>query len=94
MKVPTPYQAAILVGASYRTWRLLGDDSILDRPRDYAIENGPKWVGDLLPCPWCLGWWTTLGWWAAFQASPDRTIELATPWALATAVGSIGHALD
>lgn len=94
MRVPSPYQAAILVGASYRVWRLLGDDSILDRPRDALVDASPPWVDELLGCPWCLGWWTTLGWWGAFQIDPDRAIELATPWALATAVGAVGHALD
>ena len=45
-----------------RLWKLLGDDEILDRPRDWVLERidtrrgHTKWEL-FLTCPWCAGFW-------------------------------------
>lgn len=53
--------ATVLIGlASYRLWRIIGRDQIADPVRVWLIgREGPAWafVGDLLNCAWCLGWW-------------------------------------
>lgn len=40
--------------AVFRLTRLAGEDTIFDRPREWAVMNGPDWARDLLTCPHCL----------------------------------------
>lgn len=58
----------ILALASFRLWKLVADDRILDRPRDWLLDqvvghrgekSGIYW-SDFLRCPWCAGFWITL----------------------------------
>lgn len=102
MRTPRPWEATLLAAAAFRTWKLLSDDKILDRPR-YAVLNriqdryGDDAVdeaSDFLSCPWCSGFWITAGWWAAWQRSPERATAAAVPWALSAAVGAAAHLLD
>lgn len=37
--VPNWYELLLLTGASFRIWRLLAADSILDRPRDWLTRS-------------------------------------------------------
>lgn len=92
MRTPTPWQTTILAAAAYRLWRLAAEDSILDRPRD-RIAGASEWADELIACPWCLGFWISAGTWAAYQKQPERTVALASPWAISTAVGVLAHAL-
>lgn len=49
----------VVVGlVSYRLWRLLAIDGILNRPREWVLGAS---VGrhEFLACPWCSGWWVT-----------------------------------
>lgn len=107
MKIPDWYQLILLVLASFRIWRLLAEDTILDKPRNKLLRLG-KWKaeGDPVPlkyrkewgvflqCPWCLGFWVTLAWWGGFQVSPHWAIVAAVPWAISAVVGAIAHALS
>jgi hypothetical protein len=57
--------------ATYRIYRLLAEDTILDRPRRWLLRLGPDWEeeGDEVPpnyraewavfltCPYCAGFW-------------------------------------
>ena len=45
--------------AVYRITRLVVEDSILDRPRDYLMGRA-EWVRALLDCYWCAGFWVSL----------------------------------
>lgn len=57
----------ILIGlASWRWWRLAAIDTITEPIRARLPMDG--WFGDLLYCPWCLGFWIALAhtaaiWW-------------------------------
>lgn len=107
MNVPN-WWAAILLGlAAWRTWKLLAEDDILNKPRRYVTRMGPKWKkeGDPLPkayrdglaeflkCPYCLGFWTALGWWGLWQAWPHGTLVAAGAVAV-TALVPLVNRLD
>lgn len=47
--------------AAARTFRLLAVDSITE-PLRTLVYRGPAWLTLLWACPFCLGWWVTLGW--------------------------------
>lgn len=48
---------AIIGVASYRLWRLVGEDSITQPFRD-RLDG---WPLELVSCPWCLGSWVAFG---------------------------------
>lgn len=62
---------AVLIGlASYRIWRITGEDKITEWFREWLyltttvtgdgrIEDRKikAWFADLFSCPWCWGWW-------------------------------------
>lgn len=85
-----PFLFVLLIGASYRIYRLIGRDDITAGLR----EKLPERAQEPLACPWCLGSWVSFGvvgiYWYAY--------ELPVPilWALAVAcvVGLIGSSLD
>ena len=71
--IPPLYQFLLLAFATYRAWRLLAEDDILERPRRYIVRLPRHWVeGDEIPrkyrneialfltCPWCAGAWIAL----------------------------------
>jgi len=43
MDVPSPWVALILLAASFRIWRLLADDEILERPRYWLVRLPRGW---------------------------------------------------
>jgi hypothetical protein len=78
----------VLLGlAAYRTWRLLAEDTILDRPRAWVVRS--EWVSEFLSCCWCAGFWVAVAWWAAWLAWPHETIWAAVPFALSAALGLV-----
>lgn len=40
--------------AVYRLTRLVTEDTILDRPRDWILENAPDRLAYLVSCPFCV----------------------------------------
>lgn len=107
MTVPSPWVALLLAAASYRLWRLVAEDSILDRPRRWIVRLPREWhEGQMLPegyrlglaaflnCAWCSGFWLTVGVWLLWQADEHWTEVLAVPFALSAAVGIIRGTLD
>jgi len=107
MSVPSPWTTIILVAAAYRIWRLLSEDAILDWPRRKIVRLPYRWSeGDPIPpnyravlaefisCPWCLGWWTCLAIWLAWQAYPHGVTVIAVPFAISAAVGIVRVKLD
>ena len=107
MTVPSWYAFALLALAAYRTFRLVGEDTVLDRPRHWLVRLPRKWKeGDAIPesyrqelalwlqCPWCAGFWHTLAWLAAWQIWPHATLVAAALFALSAVVGIAGHLLD
>ena len=94
--IPGPWAFVLLAAAACRVWRLLSDDTILDKPRARLLDHldraynprlaGRAWL-DFVSCPWCLGFWVGLAWWGAWLAWPHATLIAATPWAISLAVG-------
>jgi hypothetical protein len=92
--VPNWWQFALLALAAFRVWRLLGEDSILARPRASFKRRTSDYWDQFLLCPWCAGFWITLIWWLAWIAWPHWTLIVATPFAINAVVGLIAANLD
>lgn len=54
----------------------------------YYINEG-TWLGDLIHCPWCSGFWVSLLFCAGFVASPIIATAVSVPWALRIVPGVI-----
>lgn len=54
----------------------------------YYVTVGHK-LGEMVHCPWCLGFWVSLGLFAAFVAWPVTTTFLLVPLALRVIPGMI-----
>ena len=100
--IPEPFELLLMALAAGRVWKIIGDDRILDRPRDWLLEqvvvrrseqSGVYW-GDFLVCPWCAGFWVSLLVWASWLAWPDFTIGACVLFALSALVGLFGVAVD
>lgn len=89
--IPGVWAFALLALASYRSWRLLAEDSILNRPRAWAVRS--EGVSEFLSCPWCAGFWVALAWWGAWLLWPHGALVAAVPFALAAAVGAAASLL-
>lgn len=96
MTAPGWWEALLLTLASWRLFHLVAFDDILDRPRRYVTRLNRTWrqegdaTGDdyrenlagFLTCPFCLGFWVALSWWAAWLVFPTETVFVAVPLAL------------
>lgn len=81
------------------------DDHVMDRrpPDRIPVEHWRRasnnvfvvtkghWIGELISCPWCAGWWVSLAVWVAFVLTPFWTIALLTPFALRAMVGGYAN---
>lgn len=102
MTIPNWYELVLLSLAAFRTWRLLAEDVVLDKPRAWFVYGFRKWKGnktaqyvdDFLACPWCLGFWTGLVWWGAFELWPHGTTVATVPLVISAAVGLLGHLIS
>jgi len=98
MQIPDWYALLLLGLAAFRSWKLIGDDTILDRPRKRSMELAFKFGGakgknyweTLLECPWCAGFWVSLIWWGLWEAWPHGTLVASAPLAISAIVGLIG----
>jgi hypothetical protein len=91
--VPSWWPLLLLGLASFRLWRLLAEDTLLDQPRARflrALPAGEFW----LTCPWCSGAWLSIGWWLAWVCSHHWSLVVATPFAISAVVGLIAANLD
>lgn len=70
-----------------RTFAEAGWDSERDRPAVIVVSRAWWWVHELVTCPFCTGWWVSLGVWAAWIHWPT-----ARPAVVAVAVAG-GQAL-
>ncbi len=104
MSIPGWFPFILLSLAAFRTWRLVSEDTILERPRRYVTGLPQKWKeGDSLPdayreyisifieCPWCAGFWISLLWWGAFQLWEHATVVVAVPLAISALVALIAE---
>lgn len=101
--VPEPWVFALLALAAFRIWKLVADDRILDRPRDWLLgkmttPHRQDYWGDFLVCPWCAGFWisgiTLAVYLEVFASWPDETEEIVAAvvvwFAISAIVGSLG----
>lgn len=94
---PSVWEVALLVGATYRIWRLLAYDTITDRLRGWAFPKGSKREEHglvFVQCPWCAGFWMSVVAWGLWQAWPHATIVVCVPLTISTLVGLIPRNLD
>lgn len=94
MRVPDWYGLVLLGLAAFRTWKLIGDDTILDRPRAWAVKRGGEYLETMLECPWCAGFWISLAWWGIYELWPHGTLVAAVPLAISAVVGLLGHLIS
>jgi hypothetical protein len=109
VNLPGWFEFVVLALVAFRLYRLVGEDTILDRPRSWALglsgwkqgEDTPdgyrvKW-GEFITCPWCAGFWISglvaLTW--ALVVDWPGVVSFAFTWlALSGAVGLIAKNLD
>jgi len=108
VSVPDWWQLTLLVLGVFRIYRLIAEDTILDKPRRKLLRLGKDWqkAGDPVPeryraewglfitCPWCLGFWLSVLFWVAWQIWPHGTLVFATPWAISAVVALVAKNLD
>lgn len=105
MSVPGPWQFALLALGTYRVWRLAAIDDMpwLVRVRNWAVgakETAGVWtfrrptLAHAVQCPWCSGLWVTAAFVMAWFVTPHGALVVAAPFAVATAVGVLGHVLN
>lgn len=106
MDIPNWYELAILALAVFRVFRLIAEDTILNRPRAWLLRMGDDWADGnfgegyrekwhvFITCPWCCGAWLSLGAWIAWQLWPHTITALATLAALSALVGLVSKNLD
>lgn len=92
--IPEPWEFVLLALAVFRLWKLVGDDAVLDRPRDYLLKRMSETFDYFITCPWCSGAWITLAWWAAWLVWPYEATVAAVPFALSAVVGYLGVGVD
>ena len=94
--IPDWYSATLLALAAWRVFHLIAFDDILDRPRRYVTRLNKTWrhegdatgedyregLASFITCPYCLGFYTALAWWGAWQLWPHATLVVAVPFAL------------
>ena len=95
--VPEPYALVLLALALFRIIKLIGDDVILDRPRDWLADRLGHKFDYLISCPWCLGPYLGAPLWAAWIFWPEATLAAASFLALlslAALIFSVWHAIS
>lgn len=92
--VPDWWSFVLLAFAAWRTFRLISEDTILDTPRDQLTSKLGEKSELFVVCPFCLGFWLSVGWWLAWVAWPHWTLVAATPWAISAVVGLVAARLD
>ena len=95
MLVPSWWGLALLGLAAYRTWRLLAEDSILDKPRLRLYQRIRKEsFVDFLECPWCSGAWCAIAWYMLWWWEGNTVLAIASIFALSAVVGLIPSLLN
>lgn len=89
MRYPDWIELAYLTLATFRLWKLLADDAILDGPRDWLLIRVPEKIEELWECPWCLGFWIGGLLWAAWWWWPTATLAAVTPFVISALVGIV-----
>lgn len=84
------FEFLILGLASHRLTRLIIRDTVLDSLRNKWWDRFPPEstkLGYLLTCPWCLGFWLSLGVYFWYTILPVQILWLCYVLALSSIVG-------
>ncbi len=105
--VPNWYGLLLLSLAAWRVFRLLSEDTILDRPRAWLLHLPVDWEeGDKIPdgfraglaqfitCRYCLGFWCAIVFWASWLVWPTETVFVSVPLAISTVLIAVAKLLD
>jgi Protein of unknown function (DUF1360) len=84
VEVPDAFELALLGLASFRVWRLLAVDLILEPIRTRLPES---WL-PFLECPWCAGFWVSVAFFVAFELQHD-TLLIAAPLAISVIAAAL-----
>lgn len=90
--VPDWWELLLLALAAFRVWRLLGVDSVLNRPRDWLVRDGDEYrqeLDEFLRCPWCFGFWIGVAWWLAWLVWPHAALVVSVPFAISAVSGLV-----
>lgn len=97
-RVPDWYVAALLALAAYRAFRLAAWDDITEPLRLRLVRYGRKdyreRLATFIQCPYCLGAWIAIAWWAAWMLNAHWTTVVAVPFALSAAVALVARHED
>ena len=81
----TPLTLLVVALAAARTTRLITTDTITEWLR-VRLSDRPFWY-ELVTCPWCIGFWISLGWVLVWWTVDGRAVWLALPFAVSYVVG-------
>lgn len=97
-----PLVWAVVIGlAAFRLYRIAGVDSITEpiHGRLNASRHPVgQWFSELVSCPWCIGWWASLGlaafgWWAGLYTWPEGVLVAIAASTICGVTGSLDNAL-
>jgi len=105
MTTPTPFVFLLICLAAFRTTRIVGWDTVTDVWRRRLTGLGDWGGGELPPdyrrgldsflhCPYCLGFWISLVWFAFYEIDPTSATIVAWPLAVSAAIGIIAKQFD
>lgn len=108
MEIPEVWPSILLALAAWRTFQLLVNDDILDRPRRWLLRLGNDWEKDgdpvppeyrvrwalFLTCPYCFGAWVAIAWWVAWEIDDYWTEVISIPFALSAGVIGLSKILS
>lgn len=86
----TPFALIVAALAAYRITRLLIDDEVIERPRNWVLDRFPLWLDNLFTCYWCIGFWVSVLVLAFAWNVPASSWVLA-PFAISAVVGLIAE---
>jgi hypothetical protein len=66
--------------------QVIGDD---EQPKTWRT-----YLSTLIRCPWCLGAYSSAGWWVLWAQWPREALFAATPWAISAVVALLAKNLD
>lgn len=104
--IPSAWQTALLALGVYRLWRIPGLDDTpgVNQARTwltgYKRYSEGTWsyrrpnLAKMLACSWCSGFWLSLVATAVWFVDAHVALLIATPFAVATLVGALGHLLN
>ncbi len=91
--IPDWWAVALLALGTYRLWRLLAEDVILDWPRNKLAPAESK-RSEFLACAFCAGAWLTIAAWLFWVWQPHWALVTATPFAISALSGLVAANLD